>query len=29
MSAPADVIAEELGLTPEAVAGRVADWLGG
>jgi transketolase len=29
MSAPADVIAEELGLTPKAVAGRVADWLGG
>ena len=29
MSAPADVIAEELGLTPEAVAGRVADWLDG
>jgi DNA-binding Lrp family transcriptional regulator len=29
MSAPADVIAEELGLTPEAVARRVADWHGG
>jgi transketolase len=29
MSAPADVIAGELGLTPEAVAGRVADWYGG
>ena len=28
MSAPADVIAEELGLTPEAVTGRVADWFG-
>ena len=28
MSAPAGVIAEELGLTPEAVAGRVADWHG-
>ena len=29
MSAPADVIAEELGLTPEAVAGQIVDWLGG
>lgn len=29
MSAPAGVIAEELGLTPEAVARRVADWYGG
>jgi transketolase len=28
MSAPAPVIAEELGLTPEAVAERVADWRG-
>ena len=27
MSAPADVIAEELGLTPEAVAGQIVDWL--
>ena len=29
MSAPADVIAEELGLTPEAVTARIADWFGG
>lgn len=29
MSAPADVIAEELGLTPGAVAGQIVDWLGG
>ena len=29
MSAPADVIAEELGFTPEAVAVRVAEWYGG
>lgn len=29
MSAPAAVIAEELGLTPEDVAERVADWHGG
>jgi transketolase len=29
MSAPAAAIAEELGLTPEAVAERVADWHGG
>ncbi|MGB9357636.1 MAG: transketolase [Acidimicrobiia bacterium] len=28
MSAPADVIAEELGLTPEAVEASVLDWLG-
>ena len=26
-SAPADVLAEQYGFTPEAVAGRVADWL--
>ena len=29
MSAPADVIAEELGLTPEAVTARITDWFGG
>ena len=29
MSAPADVIAEELGLTPEAVAGQIVDWFSG
>jgi transketolase len=28
MSAPAEVIAEELGLTPEAVEVRIAGWLG-
>jgi transketolase len=28
LSAPADVIAEELGLTPAAVEASVVDWLG-